>query len=82
MKFASSFLNSETDETFDLISVINMPFQHHYNVLLKDPFFTFQKRSEGYYLHDGLVENGRIRQISQDEIDKLRPYMIIYKKRS
>ena len=57
LQFIEEFSNPETDETFEFISAINLPFQHHYNGLLKNPYLTYQNKVEGYFLHDGLTNN-------------------------
>ena len=74
LQFIEEFSNSET---FEFISAINLPFQDHYNGLLKNPYLTYQNKVEGYFLYHGLTNNRRI----QAEVKDLRPYIIIYKKR-
>ena len=81
LEFVDVFTNPETDETFELISTINMPFQHYYNVLLRNPYLTYQNKVDGYFLHDGLTHNGRVHKIDLAQTKDLRPYIVIYKKR-
>jgi len=73
------FENNLTKNTFELIAAINIPFRNHYNVLLKDPFLTFQKEEKGYYLHDGLIGEGKILQLKTHEIVEIKPYISVYK---
>ena len=80
LQFINEFSNPETDETFEFICAIKLPFQHHYNVLLKNPYLTYQNKVKGYFLHNGLTNNGRIQKIDQASAKDLRPYIVIYKK--
>ena len=82
LEFVDIFTNPETDETFEPISTINMLFQHHYNVLLRNPYLTYQNKVDGYFLHDGLTHNGRVHKIDLAQTKDLRPYIVIYKKRT
>ena len=79
LTLTNSFVNPLTNNTYELISSINIPSLHHYNVILKNPYFSPQNQHKGYYFHDGLVNNGEITKIDEDNMD-IRPYIAIYKK--
>ena len=78
LQFIDKFSNPDTDE---FINAINLPFQHHYSVLLKNLYLTYQNKVESYFLHDGLTNNGRIQKIDQAEVKDVRHDIVIYKKR-
>ena len=56
-----------------------MPFPNHYNTLLKDPYFIFQKQSQGYYLYDGLPDDDQIQLLDARKVENVKPYIAIYK---
>ena len=79
LTLTNSFVNPLTDNTYEFISSINIPSLHHYNVILKNPYFSPQNQHKKYYFRDGLVNNGEITKIDEDNMD-IRPYIAIYKK--
>jgi hypothetical protein len=79
LSFATSFTNPRTKKQYELISTINLPYANHYNCLLKDPYFEYQKQSKGFFLHDGLLNDGKIVSILSDEIKSVAAYIAIYK---
>ena len=79
LKIAPSFVNKMTKNRYELISAINVPYPNHYNCLLKNPYLQFQKKSQGFFVHDGLLNDGKIVSILPDQIASLRGYLAIYR---
>jgi len=73
------FKNSKTGNNYIFISSINIPYSNHYNTILKDPFFQSGKQFKGYYLHDGLIDNGIIQPIEESQVNESKPYIAISK---
>ena len=76
-----SFENPMTGNKFSLIASINLPYPNHYNILMKDPYFELGTQKKGYYLHDGLIEQGQILSITTKVFQEVRlilPYIKLH----
>jgi len=79
LTLAASFKNKSTGNNYSFISSINLPSNHHFNTLLRNPFLQYNIQETRYYLQDEVINNGRINQVTLREVSSVRAYIAIYK---
>ena len=74
--------NTRTNAKFRLVSTINRPTPSHFSCCLYEPQFLHDEmRSEGWFIHDGLKNQGKlVRLDSINNVCKQKPMILFYKR--
>lgn len=80
--FDQFILNEETKAKYQLIATLNHPTNSHFNCSIFEPCLRMNlKKLKGWYLHDGILNSGRLREVKDvNELWKQRPLLFFFKK--